>query len=76
MSKFNGKKPGVQMAKNFMGEDAYVLPDKEALTSMVMTTFLADSYYVSEGELLNNIRTLVEKCGYEFTRLARPRMFS
>lgn len=66
MSKFNGKKPGVQMAKNFMGEDAYVLSDKEALTSMVMTTFLADSYYVSEGELLNNILTLVGKCGYEF----------
>ena len=66
MSKFNGKKPGVQMAKNFMGEDAYVLSDKEALTSMVMTTFLADSYYVSEGELTNNILALAEKCGYEF----------
>ena len=66
MSKFNGKKPGVQMKKNFMGEDAYVLSDKEALTSMVMTTFLADSYYVTESELTRNILTLVGKCGNEF----------
>ena len=66
MSKFNSKKPGVQMAKNFMGEDAYVLSDKEALTSMVMTTFLSDSYYVTESDLVNNILTLVGKCGNEF----------
>ena len=59
MSKFNKKKPGAPMEKNFMGEDAYVLSDKEALTSMVMTTFLADSYYVSESDLVNNILTLV-----------------
>lgn len=54
------------MAKNFMGEDAYVLSDKEALTSMVMTTFLSDSYYVTESDLVNNILTLVGKCGNEF----------
>jgi len=67
MSKFNSKKPSIQMTKNFMNEDAYVMPDKEALVSMVMTTFLADSYYVSEGELLDKVLTLVKKCGYEFT---------
>lgn len=66
MSKFNEKKPEVQMEKNFMDEDAYVLSDKEALISMVMTTFLADSYYVSENELLSKIQGLVEKCGCEF----------
>ena len=67
MSKFNEKNPGVQMEKNFMGEDAYVLSDKEALTSMVMTTFLTDAYYVSESQLTENIKALVEKCGTEFT---------
>ena len=67
MSKFNEKKAGAPMEKNFMGEDAYVLSDKEALTSMVMTTFLTDAYYVSENQLTNNILTLAEKCGYEFT---------
>lgn len=67
MSKFNTKKQEAKMAKNFMGEDAYVLSDKEALTSMVMTTFLADSYYVPESGLLDKIISLVEKCGHEFT---------
>ena len=66
MSKFNSKKPGIQTVKNFMNEDAYVMSDKEALVSMVMTTFLADSYYVSENELTSKILDLVEKCGYEF----------
>ena len=66
MSKFNSKKPGIQTVKNFMNEDAYVISDKEALASMVMTTFLADSYYVSENELTFKILDLVEKCGYEF----------
>lgn len=67
MSKFNSKKPDIQTVKNFMNEDAYVMSDKEALVSMVMTTFLADSYYVSESELTEKIKSLVEKCGYEFT---------
>ena len=66
MSKFNSKKPDIRMVKNFMNEDAYVMSDKEALASMVMTTFLADSYYVSENELTSKILDLVEKCGYEF----------
>lgn len=67
MSKFNSKKQEAKTAKNFMGEDAYALSDKEALTSMVMTTFLADSYYVPESELLDKIISLAEKCGHEFT---------
>ena len=67
MSKFNENKAGAPMKENFMGEEAYVLSDKEALTSMAMTTFLTDAYYVSEGEQLNNIVNLAEKCGYEFT---------
>jgi len=53
--------------KNFMGEDAYVLSNKEALTSMVMTTFLSDAYYVTENQLTQNIVELSQKCGYEFT---------
>lgn len=67
MSKFNEKKAGNPMKENFMGEDAYVLSDKEALTSMVMTTFLTDAYYVSENQLTQNIVELAQKCGCEFT---------
>lgn len=67
MSKFNENKAGAPMEQNFMGEEAYVLSDKEALTSMVMTTFLTDAYYVSENQLTQNIVELAQKCGYEFT---------
>lgn len=67
MSKFNENKAGAPMEQNFMGEDAYVLSDKEALTSMVMTTFLTDAYYVTENQLTQNIVELASKCGYEFT---------
>ena len=67
MSKFNEKKAGAPMKENFMGEEAYVLSDKEALTSMVMTTFLTNAYYVSENQLTWNIVELASKCGYEFT---------
>ena len=67
MSKFNDKKTGTPMKKNFMGEDAYILSDKEALTSMVMTTFLTDAYYLTENQLTQNIVELAQKCGYEFT---------
>ena len=67
MSKFNDKKASAPMKENFMGEDAYILSDKEALTSMVMTTFLTDAYYVSENQLTQNIVDLAQKCGYEFT---------
>lgn len=67
MSKFNTKKQNVQTTKNFMDEDAYVMSDKEAFASMVMTTFLADSYYVPENDLVKNLMSLAEKCGSEFT---------
>ena len=67
MSKFNEKKMGAPMKKNFMGEDAYVLSDKEALTSMVMTTFLSDAYYVNQNQMTDNIIELAQKCGSEFT---------
>lgn len=67
MSKFNSKKPAAQMTKNFMGEDAYVLVDKEALAAAAMTTFLAGSYYVAEYDMISKIISLAEKCGPEFT---------
>ena len=66
MSKFNSKKASIPLEKNFMGEDAYKLSDKEALVSMAMTTFLTDAYYINENELTKRIIGLVEKCGYEF----------
>lgn len=62
MSKFNTKNEGVKPTEvNFMGEMAFKLSDKEELVSTVMTTFLQNSYYESENEIVNRIKKLVEK---------------
>lgn len=66
MSKFNSTKVTGPTEINFMGEKAYKLSDKEVLTTLVMTTFLADSYYMSENEIVDKIRNLVDVVGYEF----------
>lgn len=69
MSKFNEKKvsSSIPTEVNFMGESAYMMSEKEQLTSMVMTTFLADKYYISENEVISQISELALKCGWEFT---------
>ena len=62
MAKFNEKKVAKQPTEvNFMGEKAFKLKDKEELVSTVMTTFLNDSYYESEAEIVNRIHNLIEK---------------
>lgn len=66
MSKFNYNKIGGPTGTNYMGSAAYVLSDKEQLVSLVMTTFLQDSYYMSENEIVNRIIELADKVGYEF----------
>lgn len=66
MSKYNSTKVTSPTETNFMGEKAYQLSDKEALTTLVMTTFLADSYYMKENEIVSNIKKLVDNVGYEY----------
>ena len=62
MSKFNKKSEGVKpTVKNFMNEDAFLLKPKEELVSTVMTTFLQNSYYEREGEIVERITDLVDK---------------
>lgn len=62
MSKYNRKKEEVKpTVKNFMNEDAFLLKPKEELVSTVMTTFLQDSYYEKESEIVNRITELVDK---------------
>ena len=56
MSKFNKKSEGVKPTEiNEMGEAAFKLNDKEKLVSTVMTTFLHDSYYEKEKEIVDRI---------------------
>ena len=46
MAKFNEKKVAKQPTeKNFMGELAFKMKEKEELISTVMTSFLQNSYY-------------------------------
>ena len=62
MGKYNAKKEGVKPTEvNYMGEDAFLLKPKEELVSTVMTTFLQDSYYEKESEIVNRITDLVDK---------------
>ena len=62
MSKYNRKKEEVKpTVKNFMNEDAFLLKPKEELVSTVMTTFLQNSYYEREGEIVKRITDLVDK---------------
>ena len=62
MAKFNEKNEGVKPTeKNYMGEMAYKMGDKEELVSTVMTTFLGDSYYEKERETVNRISDKLSK---------------
>lgn len=62
MSKYNRKKEEVKpTVKNFMNEDAFLLKPKEELVSTVMTTFLQNSYYEKESEIVKRITDLVDK---------------
>lgn len=62
MSKYNSKKEGVKPTEvNFMGEKAFKMADKELLVSTVMTTFLQNSYYESEGKIVKRLTELVDK---------------
>ena len=62
MSKYNRKKEEVKpTVKNFMNEDAFLLKPKEELVSTVMTTFLQNSYYEREDEIVKRITDLVDK---------------
>ena len=62
MGKYNSKKESVKPTEvNYMGEMAFKLADKELLVSTVMTTFLQNSYYEKEGEIVKRITDLVDK---------------
>ena len=62
MSKYNRKKEEVKpTVKNFMNEDAFLLKPKEELVSTVLTTFLQNSYYEKESEIVDRIKDLVSK---------------
>ena len=66
MSKFNATKVTGPTGINNMGEKAYVMNDKEALTQLALTTFLCDSYYATESEVTDRLQILIGKVGPEF----------
>ena len=62
MGKYNSKKESVKPTEvNYMGELAFKMADKELLVSTVMTTFLQNSYYEKESEIVDRIKNLVDK---------------
>ena len=67
MSKFNTKKEKViPTTVNEMGEKAYKLAAKEELVSTCLTTFLQNSYYESENEIVNRIKNSANKVDEKF----------
>lgn len=62
MAKFNEKKMAKQPTeRNFMGEMAFKMEDKEELISTVMTTFLQGEYYEKEATKIVRIQELLKK---------------
>lgn len=62
MARFSTKKVAVEPTDtNFMGEKAFKLKEKEELVSTVMTTFLEDSYYEKQNEIVDRITSLLDK---------------
>lgn len=63
MSKFNvTKKPAVPTHVNDMGEKAFKLDPREELVSTVLTTFLSNSYYETEGAVVKRILDCASQC--------------
>lgn len=62
MAKFNKKAEGVKpTVVNEMGEMAFNLSAKEELINTVLTTFVQDSYYEQESEIVTRIKDCVDK---------------
>lgn len=62
MSKFNEKTSPVMPTKvNDMGEKAFELNPKEELVATVLTTFLSDSYYEKEKDIVDRIKKALAK---------------
>ena len=67
MSKFNSKKEKKTPTEvNEMGEKAYKLAAKEELVSTCLTTFLQNSYYESENEIINRIKNSASNVDEQF----------
>lgn len=63
MAKFNKKKEGIKPTEvNQMGERAYKLSAKDELVSTVLTTFLNDSYYEKQKEVVSRILKAADDC--------------
>ena len=62
MGKYNTTKVGViPSVVNEMGEKAYMMEAKEDLVATVLTTFLSDSYYEKESEIISRIKDALSK---------------
>ena len=62
MAKFNDRKESVKPTViNEMGEHAFELSPKEELVQTVLTTFIQDSYYERESEIIDRILKCIEK---------------
>ncbi len=69
MAKFN-KKAEKETLINDMGQKAFKLSPEEELVATVLTTFVTNSFYESENEVLKRIRESAMRCDTEFVAKA------
>lgn len=64
--KFNMTNKGKDTTVNYMGAKAYRMTTEMELYSAVVTCMVDDSYYESNADRLNRIKSLITKCEPEF----------
>lgn len=60
MSKFNDSLKSSARTENYMGEKAFVVPDKLGLIGLLLTSFVQDSYYEKESDTLKRFEEYVK----------------
>lgn len=69
MSKFNAV-VSPEKTINYMGEKAFVQKPELALVSLLLTSFVSDSYYEKEKDALLRLRKLISECDPYFVAKA------
>lgn len=70
MAKFNEKSVAKNVTTNYMGEKAYIEKPEMELVSMLLTSFMEDSYYEKSSDMLERMRVVLGKVDAKFAAKA------
>ncbi len=66
MSKFNESVVAEKTTVNYMGEKAVKYDSKLKLVTLLLTSFVDDSYYEKQPDMLNRLQSVINKCDAKF----------